>query len=189
MSGWIKIHRKIQQWTWWQQPQTMQLFIYLLLNANSKEKEYKGIAIRRGQLLTSRRTIAHNTGLSEQQVRTALTRLVSTGEVKLSTTRMYTLITIANYEQYQTAKPGQKKKKDTDKMQKPNIEEIAAYCRRRLNNVDAAQFFDYYESTGWHMGTYPMKDWKAAIRMWERKKKGTGSINDKHHQGKKYERF
>lgn len=51
---------------------------------------------------------------------------------------------------------------------KPNVEEIEHYCKERNNSVDAQQFFDYYESKGWKIGKSPMKDWKAAVRTWER---------------------
>ena len=51
---------------------------------------------------------------------------------------------------------------------KPTVEEIALYCRERNNGIDAEHFFDYYESKGWTVGKQPMKDWKAAVRNWER---------------------
>ena len=51
---------------------------------------------------------------------------------------------------------------------KPNVEEIESYCKERNNSVDAQQFFDYYESKGWKVGKSPMKDWKAAVRTWEK---------------------
>ena len=51
---------------------------------------------------------------------------------------------------------------------KPTIEEIRAYCWERGNNVDPQKFFDYYESNGWKVGRNAMKDWKAAVRTWER---------------------
>ena len=51
---------------------------------------------------------------------------------------------------------------------KPKVEDIEAYCKERNNNVDAQQFFDYYESKGWKIGKSPMKDWKAAVRTWEK---------------------
>ncbi len=52
---------------------------------------------------------------------------------------------------------------------KPTLEEVRAYCRERNNNVDAERFIDYYTSNGWKVGRNPMKDWKAAVRTWERK--------------------
>ena len=52
---------------------------------------------------------------------------------------------------------------------KPTIEEVRAYCAERNNGVDAQRWYDYYESNGWKVGRNPMKDYKAAIRTWERK--------------------
>lgn len=51
---------------------------------------------------------------------------------------------------------------------KPTIDEIQDYCIERNNNVNAEQFFDHYESNGWKVGKNSMKDWKAAVRTWER---------------------
>ena len=51
---------------------------------------------------------------------------------------------------------------------KPTIDEIQDYCIERNNNVNAEHFFDYYESNGWKVGKNSMKDWKAAVRTWER---------------------
>ena len=54
------------------------------------------------------------------------------------------------------------------RFEKPTLSEIKEYCIERNNNVDAEQFFDYYESNGWKVGKNSMKDWKAAVRTWER---------------------
>lgn len=54
------------------------------------------------------------------------------------------------------------------RFEKPSISEIKQYCMERNNNIDASQFFDYYESNGWKVGKNSMKDWKAAVRTWER---------------------
>ena len=62
---------------------------------------------------------------------------------------------------------GQSPKK-THKFQKPSVEEVRAYCKERKNNVDADAFIDFYESKGWKVGNQSMKDWKAAVRTWER---------------------
>lgn len=63
---------------------------------------------------------------------------------------------------------------------KPSLDEIKAYCAERNNNIDAQSFFDFYESKGWKIGNTPMKDWRAAVRTWERKtkeKENTTPIN------------
>ena len=55
------------------------------------------------------------------------------------------------------------------RFEKPTLSEIEQYCIERNNNVNAEQFFDYYESNGWKVGNNSMKDWKAAVRTWERR--------------------
>ena len=50
----------------------------------------------------------------------------------------------------------------------PTLEEVKAYCSERGNKVDPERWFDYYTSNGWKVGKNPMKDWKAAVRTWER---------------------
>lgn len=54
------------------------------------------------------------------------------------------------------------------RFEKPSISDIKQYCMERNNNIDARQFYDYYESNGWKVGKNSMKDWKAAVRTWER---------------------
>jgi hypothetical protein len=50
----------------------------------------------------------------------------------------------------------------------PTPEEVTAYCEERKNGIDAQHFVDYYSANGWKVGKNPMKDWKAAVRYWER---------------------
>lgn len=51
----------------------------------------------------------------------------------------------------------------------PTVEEVRAYCEERCNSIDAEAFVDYYESKGWLVGKSKMKDWRAAVRTWERR--------------------
>jgi len=67
---------------------------------------------------------------------------------------------------------------DTNKkkrFQKPTVDQITEYCTERSNSIDPQQFFDYYESNGWKGGRNPMKDWKSAVRYWERNNAGKSS--------------
>lgn len=52
----------------------------------------------------------------------------------------------------------------------PTAEEVNAYCQERKNGIDGDMFVDFYASKGWKVGDQPMKDWKAAVRTWEKKK-------------------
>jgi hypothetical protein len=54
---------------------------------------------------------------------------------------------------------------------KPTLEEIKNFILENNFIVDAEMFFNYYESNGWMIGRYKMKDWKASVRTWERKEK------------------
>lgn len=61
------------------------------------------------------------------------------------------------------------------KFQKPTVEEVRTYIVERNNGLtaqDAETFVDFYEAKGWKIGNQPMKDWKAAVRTWENKRKG-----------------
>ena len=91
-QGWIKIHRRILDWEWYTKPSTCHLFNHLILKANHKNNNWCGIEIRRGQLITDLRTLAKESGLTFQQVRTALKHLNSTQEITQTSTNKYTLI-------------------------------------------------------------------------------------------------
>lgn len=60
----------------------------------------------------------------------------------------------------------------------PTVDEVRDYCDERMNNVDPEQFVDFYSAKGWMLGKNKMKDWKAAVRTWERKEKSQ-TYNDK----------
>lgn len=77
------------------------LFIYLILSANHEPKKWRGITVERGQLITSRKKISEETGLSHQIIRTCIERLKSTSEITSKSTSKYTIITICNYGNYQ----------------------------------------------------------------------------------------
>lgn len=51
----------------------------------------------------------------------------------------------------------------------PSEAEVEAYCKERNNKINSGQFIDYYTSNGWKVGRTQMRDWKAAIRNWERR--------------------
>lgn len=70
-------------------------------------------------------------------------------------------------------------KEPAKKFVKPTIDEVKAYCLERNNGVDAERWFDWYEANGWRSGKNPMKDWRAAVRTWER-----GSENSKPASGR-----
>ena len=58
------------------------------------------------------------------------------------------------------------------RFKKPTLDEVKNYCILRKNNIDAEAFIDFYESKNFMIGKNKMKDWKAAVRTWERRDKG-----------------
>ena len=84
--------------------------------------------------------------------------------------------------------PEKEIEKEKDKKEKrskcvftpPTLEEVQAYCRERGNRIDPQYFLDYYTSTGWMRGKVKLKDWKAAVRTWERQDaKWQGQTDDR----------
>lgn len=60
------------------------------------------------------------------------------------------------------------KKRETARFVPPTVEDVALYCAERRSHVNAEKFVDYYTANGWKVGKNPMKDWRAAVRQWER---------------------
>lgn len=100
-NGTVALWRKFLRWEWYEDVNTKAVFIHLLLTANWKDKKWKGRLIKRGQRWASRGTLARETGLSVQNVRTAIEHLEATGEITTKTTSQGTLITIEKYSDYQ----------------------------------------------------------------------------------------
>ena len=80
-------------------------------------------------------------------------------------------------ENLDTSKPEEKPARKLFK--KPTVEEIKAYCQERKNGIDAQAFWDHYETRGWVPKGYTtqMKDWKAAVRTWEGRRKETTYVS------------
>ena len=63
----------------------------------------------------------------------------------------------------------------------PSLNEVREYCKERGNAVNAEQFCDFYSAKGWRIGNQTMKDWRAAVRTWERREQaGRKPENDPH---------
>ena len=74
----------------------------------------------------------------------------------------------------------------------PSVDDVAKYCRERGNAVDPEKFVDFYAAKGWKVGNQPMKDWKAAVRTWERRdgaEKQETKSNTKQEQLERYMRW
>ena len=76
-EGYIKLSRKMLSWEWYSDINTTRLFVHLIFKANWKDGRFQGVEVPRGSLVTSLGHLSKETGLSIQQVRTALKHLKS----------------------------------------------------------------------------------------------------------------
>lgn len=101
-SGWVKLHRSILDWEWYDDINTFRLFIHCLLRANHADKEWRGKLIKRGSFFTSLESLSAETGLTVRQIRTSLDKLGQTSEVTSSGQARGRMITVLNYDKYQS---------------------------------------------------------------------------------------
>ena len=101
-NGFIKAHRSLLKWEWYSDINTCRLFVHLLLTVNYEPKKWQGILIDRGSRVSSVSKLASETGLSEQNVKTSIRKLKSTGELTSKSTNKHTLYTVLNYSIYQS---------------------------------------------------------------------------------------
>ncbi len=100
-EGWIKLHRSLIKWEWYNDIPTKVLFIHFLISANHADANYRGRKILRGQRWTSIGHLATETGLTVKQVRAAIEKLQRTGEIETQGASDGTMVTICKYDTYQ----------------------------------------------------------------------------------------
>ena len=96
-KGYVKIYRKMLDWGWFQDGNMLKAMLWLIINANTQDSEYRGIPVRRGSLVTSRKELSlkwsgtrRHERVSEQEVRTILKRLQTSGEIVVNATMTFT---------------------------------------------------------------------------------------------------
>lgn len=102
LSGYVKVYRKLINWGWYKDPVVKCVFFHFLFTASFRDMPWQDRVIQRGQLVTSYGRLAEDLGFTIQQVRTAIKKLKSTGEITSETTNKYTIITVVNWDNYQS---------------------------------------------------------------------------------------
>jgi hypothetical protein len=92
------------EWGWYTDSHTFHLFLHFLLKSNFKPTYFKGFLIERGSLVCGLKALNKETGISIRSLRTSIEHLKSTNEVTSRSTNKFTIITICNYEDYQSEK-------------------------------------------------------------------------------------
>lgn len=101
MGGYFKIFYSMRDWQWKGSPNTVALWIDILLNTNYADGYSYGVPVKRGQCITGIKKLSQSTGLSMSATRLALNRLKATNEIAIKTTNKYSIITVINWEKYQ----------------------------------------------------------------------------------------
>lgn len=100
-KGYVKFYRTMTKWEWYTDANTLRLFFHCVLKANYLDERVYGILVLRGSFLTSYEKLSTQTGLSIQNVRTSLNKLILTGELTYKSTTKNSIITVNNYDLYQ----------------------------------------------------------------------------------------
>jgi len=102
-QGYVKIYRKFEEWEWYNDTNTFRVFFHLLIHAEHKDGKFNGHEIPTGSLVIGRKALSSKLGISERQVRTALSHLKSTNEITIKTTNKFSICTIVNWSKYQSS--------------------------------------------------------------------------------------
>lgn len=192
-------------WDWFDKPEMLSLFLYLLNNAKEKEVKHDGIVEHRGQFLTSLGKLSTIIGAGKQVVRTCLSKLIKMQLIEVNTERLYSIITICNYDEYfeaevnkpkdelknEDTKPVEAPKEDKPKKTK---EEIATATEKRKEKFYQElvpyvatygkdmirKFYDYWSETNkskTRMRCETEKTWDLNLRLqnWARRNKDFGA--------------
>jgi len=163
--GRISLHRKILAWEWYSDINTCRLFIHMLLKANWKEGNFRGITVPRGSFVSSVSKLAEETKLTNDEVRTAISHLIKTNEITKQSTNKYTVFTVVSYDLYQNS-PKQEQERDTGNAQAipklfPTIEERnkgnKEINKNTMCKADALALFEEL----WEI--YPVKKGKGQV--------------------------
>ena len=101
-GSFVKISRNIIDWQWFSKPNHLVVWIYILVNANYQDGYFQGVAVKRGELAISMDNLSKNVGLSIQQTKTVIKHLKSTGELTSRGFHDFTVLSVVNYNKYQT---------------------------------------------------------------------------------------
>lgn len=161
VESWIKLHRKFKQWEWYSDSKMVHLFLHLLLSANHEDGKWRGVSVQRGQLIAGLNSLSADTGISIQTLRTCLRRLEETGEINRQSSNQFSIITVCNYEQYQT------KEEDGNKQSNKRVTSDQQAINNNLRSKEVKKEPLCKFDTFWN--AYPKKkNRKKAEQIWQK---------------------
>lgn len=179
LNGFVKLHRKMIEWGWYSDCVVKDVFIHLLMVAAFKESQYLGHEIKPGQAIIGRKKLAQELGFSEQQIRTALKKLESTGEISLKSTNKFTIATVENWEFYQCNDETLTNEQPTNNQQITNNQPHLKNVKNVKNNMLPSSGFNTYVPTPRTQPKFiPQEDVKAEPMPAEMRRKIFGGKTD-----------
>lgn len=100
-KSYIMLPRDIRKWRWYHDRNTFKVFLHLVLSANYTDCDFENTTIHWGQIATSYESLSRDTGMSVQNVRTAIKHLKSTGDITVNKNPKFSIITINSFESFQ----------------------------------------------------------------------------------------
>jgi len=181
MSGWIKLHRSLKDWEWYDDHNATRLLLHLLLSVNYEDRIWKGQTIKAGTIVTSWENLAKEVGLSVKQIRTAMDKLEKSQEVTRYTTNKWQAVSLVKWDKLQIKcdKDGKQKGKPraTTKESKeiknntiPEFSEFLSYAlekKPKINQQDLRLKYESWKESDWSINRsgklHPISNWKSTL--------------------------
>jgi len=181
MSGWIKLHRSLKDWEWYDDHNATRLLLHLLLSVNYEDRTWKGQTIKAGTIVTSWENLAKEIGLSVKQIRTAMDKLEMSKEVTRYTTNKWQAVSLVKWDKLQiefdkdgkqTGKPRATTKESKEIKNKtiPEFSEFLAYAlekKPKVNQQDLRLKYDSWKENDWCINRsgklQPITNWKSTL--------------------------
>ena len=102
------------EWEWYDDTNCVRVFLHLMLKANWNDSTYKGYDIPRGSIVTGRKALSEQLGLSEQTIRTTIKKLVNSQSINQQVTSKFSILSVCQYDTYNPEKNAANRKVTTD---------------------------------------------------------------------------
>jgi len=190
--GWVSVHRSMLDDPQFKDPEVFALWVRLLMMASYEDKTVKHLGqtihIKRGQFITGRKSLSSSSNVQESKIQRLLKRWESEQQIEQQTFSKYRVITVANYDKYQSgeqqsdAKVNTTNKKinkinNTVEFKKPTVDELVTYFRLKKLTPEQAlheaeKFIDYYDAVDWLVGKEKekMSNWKKVAIGWNNRR-------------------
>lgn len=187
----VKDYESTLSWEWFTNPNTAHFWEYVRLVASPIDTTYRGIPVKRGELIRTLKQMSAETGLSEWSIRAAIKNLTKTGEIHSQATNKYHRIKVHNYAFFQDSdvaihkqnastpndEPHNKpqdvifinnrneemKNRRKREAQPPTLSEIKEFIEAEKLRIKPERFFGYYQERNWR----GISNWKQKAREWD----------------------